>query len=575
MKGKIKYIPLIVAAFFMTRCANMVAPTGGAKDITPPKVTEATPENHSTGFNGRKIEVAFDEYVTLNNASQQVLVSPPLATKPDIKLSNKTVVIKLKEDLKPNTTYTIDFGEAVKDLHEGNLFKDYIYTFATGEVLDTLTLAGTILDAESGKPVEKLFVGLYRHCEPVIASPSLRARHCERSEAKRSKAKQSEATQPDLFDLPLTQSPDYLTRTDKDGHFHFYGLPDEPFLVFALEDMNANLFYDLPNERVAFLDTLVCPSDSVHLHLTAFVEIDTTQMLLENKLVEEGLFRLVFRQPADSVAVDLSWPAADTFQMAQVWSARRDTLSCWFTPNVLDSLHLSIHYDTLINIENAVNLKYRETTKPGRGASKELKAGDNLRNKLLMPSEELLLRFHEPIVDMQWHDTSMLIAGSDTLINTFLLEQADSLGFVFRLAETVNDTLDYTLTIADSVFHSIRGRANKAFTLRFKRAKESDFGAIYIKVSPPDNLPAIVQLLDSKGHVLAEQTADSTTRVGFTQLLPGKYKLQAVIDADRNGRWSPGNYHRRFLPETIVPYKDELEVKAGWDIDLDEIWTPK
>lgn len=161
MKDKKLFLLLILAAFLLTRCANVVAPTGGAKDITPPKVTEANPVNKGKAFNGRKIELTFDEYVTLNNASQQVLFSPPLANKPDIKLSNKTVVIKLKEDLRPNTTYTIDLGDAVKDLHEGNVFKDYTYTFSTGDVLDTLNLHGTVLDAESQKPVEKLYVGLY------------------------------------------------------------------------------------------------------------------------------------------------------------------------------------------------------------------------------------------------------------------------------------------------------------------------------------------------------------------------------------------------------------------------------
>lgn len=519
MKGKIKYILLIVSAFFLTRCANVVAPTGGARDITPPKVTEAVPENHGTGFSGRKVEITFDEYVTLNNASQQVLFSPPLVEKPDIKLSNKTVVIKFKEDLKPNTTYTIDFGEAVKDLHEGNTFKDYAYTFSTGDVLDTLGLSGTILDAETGKPAEKMTVGLYRHDEG-----------------------------------PLNQAPDYLTRTDKEGHFHFHGLPDEPFLVFALEDMNANLYYDLPNERVAFIDTLVCPSDSVHLNLSAFIEADTTQMLLESKLVEEGLLRFAFRWPADSVSIQIDQPAIDSFQLVQVWSAHHDTLCCWFTPNVIDSLRVSIQYDTLININNSFNLRYRDTKPKRKADSKALKVGDNLQKKLLMPDDDFLLKFTEPI----------------TYINIGIenrFEQVDDYGMVFRLNDTTT-----RVHIPDSVFFSVRGRTNDSLEFKFRRAQETDLGNIYIKVCPPEGKQVVVQLTDNKGKVLDQQVVDGTTRVAFTQLLPDKYKLQAIIDDDRNGRWSPGNFHQRFLPETIVPYKDELDLKAGWDIDLDETW---
>lgn len=522
----------LLAVLFLAACANVVAPTGGPKDVTPPKVVASQPENHSTGFSGRKVEITFDEYVTLNNASQQVLVSPPLFNKPDIKLNNRTLVIKFKEDLKANTTYVLDFGQAVKDLHEGNTFKDYLFTFATGDVLDTLTLAGIVLDADTKKPVESFMVGLY------TTSP-----HDEFGEG----------TLPDsIFTHPLFRAPDYLTRTDKEGHFRFIGLPDVPFLVFGIEDMNSNLYYDLPNERVAFLDTLVSPSDSVHIALSAFTATDTTQMLLENKVVEEGLLRLAFRHPADSVDIRLSWPETDTFQLVQVWNHHHDTLNCWFTPNVLDTLHAEIHYDTLINISALVNLQFRDT-KPQRGkANKTLKVGTNLRNKMLMPGDDFLLRFAEPIVSC-----------TDTCF-----EQADDLGLSFRLKAA--DSLRCTL--ADSTFFSVRGRTNDSISFSFRRVDDSDLSTIYIKVCPPQGKQVVVCLLDGKDHVVDQQVADSTVRVAFPGLLPDKYKLQAIIDVDRNGRLSPGNFHRRFLPEPIIPYKDAIEVKAGWDVDLDEIW---
>lgn len=543
VKKRFLWFFLFGVLVFLTSCANMVAPTGGPKDTTPPKVVMASPENRSVAFNGNRIEITFDEYVTLNNASQQVLVSPPLTTKPDIKLNNKTVVVKFKENLRPNTTYTIDFGEAIKDLHEGNLFKDYAYAFATGDLLDTLSIAGAVLDAETRKPVDKLYVGLY------------------------------DGNLDSVFSMPLKQAPDYITRTDKEGRFRLNGLPDVPFLVFALEDMNANLFYDMPNEKVAFLDTLVCPSDSLDLTLLAFTETDTTQMLLENKLVEEGLFRFVFRQPADSVDINLTWPDNDTFQMVQVWSPRHDTLCCWFTPNVLDSLTVAIHDDTLINMDKTFSLQSRESRNQGRpNATKALQVANNLKNKLLMPNDDLTLSFAEPLKEIVMHDTSMLIAGNDTLFNIMPFERIDSIGLKYRLDMPINDTLDYTLVMADSVFRSVRGRTNTGFTLRFKRAKDTDFGNIFITVTPPEGMSAIVQLLDNKGKVVESQVIDSTNKVGFKRLAPDKYKLKAIIDADRNGQWSTGNFHQRFLPETVIDYKDELDLKAGWDIDLDEPW---
>ena len=545
------YIALFFAALFLTQCANMVTPTGGPKDVTPPKVTEAVPENHSTNFNRRKVEITFDEYVTLNNASQQVLFSPPLAEKPDIKLSNKTLVIKFKEELRPNTTYTVDFGEAVKDLHEGNLFKDYSYTFSTGDWIDTLTLSGTIVDAETQKPVEKLYVGLY--VADTVASTSVDAE--------------------ETFRLPLQQAPDYLTRTDKEGRFKVRGLPRRKFLVFALDDANANLRYDLSTEKVAFIDSLVNPDDSLRFQLYAFITLDTTQMMLESKLVDEGLLRFAFRHPADSVRIDFPDILPDTFLINKVWSARHDTLCCWFTPKMLDSLRVIVQYDTLIDSDVRYSLAYRASvSRRGVQSQKGLKVTNNLRNNMLAPGDTLTLWFSEPVAHFAWHDTSRLIVGNDTLINDMAFEKADSHGLAYRLAMPINDTVNYVLNLADSVFHSLRGRTNDALTLRFKRAHDTDFGNIFITVAPPEDTQVIVELLDNKGKKVGSQVIDSTARVGFTLLTPDKYKLRAIIDTDRDGYWSTGNFHRRFLPETTVDYPDELDLKAGWDIAPDDPW---
>ena len=529
MKGKIISIVLILAAFLLTRCANVVAPTGGAKDVTPPKVVEAKPANHSTGFNDNKIEITFDEYVTLNNASQQVLVSPPLAAKPDIKLSGKTVSIKFKEELKPNTTYTINFGEAVKDLHEGNQFKDYHFSFSTGDHLDTLSLVGKVLNADDKKPAADLFVSLY-------------------------------AAADSLFDQPTRRAPDFITKTDKEGAFNFYGLPDEHFLVFALQDMNSNLYYDLPNEKVAFLDTLVAPMDSVSLTLYAFTEVDTTQMLLESKLVEEGLLRFVFRHPAENVQVITNDVFPDAFRMVEVWSKQHDTLCWYFTPEVMDSLRVEIHsdVDTLINSEIRFNLHYKGAKPRNERNAPTLKVFNNLKNNLLPPGEDLLLRFGEPVVEI--HDTLLRY------------KQTDAYGMEYRVDTIIGDTTNYNFNISDSTFYSIRGRMNNAIALKLKRAKDNDLAAIVIKVSPPNHHQVVVQLLNNKGAVLDQQMVDSTTAVAFRRLLPGKYKLQAIVDNDRNGKWSTGNFHRQALPEAIIPYKDELDIKAGWDIAPDEIW---
>ena len=622
MIHKLKYLlfclAMLLTAFFAQRCANAVAPTGGPKDENPPVVVAAVPENHSINFTGKKIELTFDEYVSLENANQNVLISPPMTEKPDIKLHNKTVVIKFKEDLDANTTYTINFGSAIKDLHEGNVFKDYVYSFSTGDCIDTLRIAGKVLKAEDKKPVEDAYVGLYA------------------------------ADRENLDSLPMTVPPNYITKTDKDGNFSLDGLADKKYLVFALKDVTSNLYFDLPNEEVAFLDTLVPASypwtapapqpldstmmdslamqmdtisvdtvvafadtlamdtidnqldsiafekktttmeDSIaigtkvtkkydqkalNLTLYMFTEVDTTQMLLEKKLVEEGLLRFVFRHPAKDAVVMTPEMLPDTFNLVTIQSAEYDTVKWYFTPNVKDSLWVQVKYDTVINDSSRFSLKFKD--KKARNKKPEtLKVTDNLHGHGgLIPGEDFILKFSEPVVSYQMSDSA--IFKRDTLITygELTFEKADEYGLKYRLVHPIAADTSYSIELPDSVFFDIRGRTNTSIKAEFHRMKDDEFGNIYITVIPPEGMKqVVVQLLNEAGKVLEEQAITTKEEVMFEYLQPAKYKLRALLDADGNGKWSTGNYHRRFQPETVIDYKDVLEIRAGWDVDLSDPW---
>ena len=588
MIRKLKYLffglGLLLTAFLTQRCANAVAPTGGPKDTAPPVVVGAVPENHSTNFIGKKIEITFDEYITLENANQNVLISPPLSEKPDIKLKNKTVVVKFKEDLVSNTTYTINFGSTIKDLHEGNLLKDYVYSFSTGDHIDTLSIAGKVLDAETMKPVEEVFVGLYA------------------------------ADRDKLDSLPMTTAPNYITKTDKEGHFSLNGLADKKYRIFALKDANANLYFDLANEPAAFLDTLVPASypqkalptpavdttmtdslalqaDSVvfetktttvydqkalDLTLYMFTEVDSTQVLLEKKLVEEGLLRFVFRHPAKEAVIMTPEILPDTFNLVTTHSAAYDTVWWHFTPNVKDSLWVQVKYDTLINDSSRYSLKYKEpksNRRLKRGPEK-LKVSNNLIGRGgLIPGATLTLTFSEPIVRYAMRDSAIFKCDSMVYYNTLAVEPADENGLTYRLVNPIAVDTNYSITIPDSVFFGIRNRTNEAIKLDFHVMNDDEYGNIYITVEPPQDMKqVVVQLTNENGKVLKEQIITKKEEVMFDYLIPANYKLRAILDADGNGKWSTGNYHRHSLPETVVDYKDPLDLKAGWDIDLDEVW---
>ena len=552
------------------RCANVVTPSGGPKDTIPPVVLQSVPENKSTNFQDKEIHITFDEYVVLNNPNSNIFISPPLENNPEYKLGGKSLIIKFKEPLKSDATYSISFGEAIKDLHEGNVFKDYSFVFSTGENIDTLTLEGKLLQAADYKPSADFYVMLYTDDNDTISIDS----------------------------LPYVSKPYYVTKSDKDGNFKFSGLKDNDYLIFALKDENSNMRFDLPNESIAFLDSLVSPihnaqfiihndslmNDSVKqdikqqelITLYTFLQEDTVQKLLKKEVVEDGLLRFAFNRPAQDVKIEVLEALPDTFNIFPTYSMNYDTINWYFTPNK-DSLLLAINYDTLINDTSLLSLKPRKMT--GRKAkiektSKSLEIKTNISAGKLSPEQDLIFYFKEPIIDVIMRDTSWYIVGKDTIINDLHFEKIDSFGLRYKLNKTFEPEKSYKIIIPDSVFYSFKGLTNDTTDFSFKVPALSEYGNIFVSVEVPENIPQIiVELLDEKDKLFERQIITSTTKVEFKYLSPAKYKLRATLDNDANGRWSPGDYAKKQLPEAVYYHKDIFDVKANWDIDLEEVWS--
>ncbi len=546
------------------RCANVVSPTGGPKDTIPPVVLQSVPENQSTNFQDKEIHITFDEYVTLNNPNGNIFISPPLEKNPEYKLSGKSLVIKFKEPLKPEVTYSINFGEAIKDLHEGNIFKDYSFVFSTGENIDTLTLEGKLLQAVDHKPSADYFVMLYCNDNDTISIDS----------------------------LPYFVKPYYATKSDKEGKFKFSGLKENDYLIFALKDENSNMRFDLPNENIAFLDSLVNPIDNLQLTidndsvkqdvkkeniltLYTFLQEDTVQKLLKKEIVEDGLLRFAFNRPAQNVKIEVLETLPDTFSIFPTYSMNYDTINWYFTPNK-DSLLFTINYDTLINDTTSLSLKPRKVgNKRGKQetVSKSLDIKTNISGGKLRPEQNLILTFKEPVTDLIMRDTTWYIVGKDTIINDLHFTKLDTFGLKYKLDKTFEPEKSYNIVIPDSVFYSFKGVTNDTTIFSFKVPELSEYGNIFVKVELPDDVPQIiVELLDEKDKLLEKQIVASDTKVAFKYLLSMKYKLRATFDRDADGRWSPGDFGKKQLPEEVYYHKDVFDVKANWDIDLEEVW---
>lgn len=377
-------ISVLLLSFVLQQCANPVMPKGGPKDEIPPSVVEAKPANRSVNFKGKTIEITFDEFVKLSNTQKEVLISPPLNKNPGYRLRGKTLQIKFEEALAPETTYTIFFGDAIGDLTENNPISGYSFVFSTGPVLDSMSIEGLVNNAYDLVPPEAAFVMLYDRAPDTIPVDS----------------------------LPYLLRPLYVARTDKEGHFRLANLKNMAYKIFVISDMNSNFLYDMPGEKIAFLDTLIVPiyqeppvhdsvkalsdslliladslnslnrdslemvfqrdaiSDSVlaavgdslvadsvilppiesalDLRLFMFAEQDSVQRLLRAELVRKGLLRFAFRYPVTEIEIEPLHALPDSFNLIDYYTKSRDTLFWYFNPAISDSLFLSVKLDTLV-----------------------------------------------------------------------------------------------------------------------------------------------------------------------------------------------------------------------------------
>lgn len=579
MTRSINLVIIIFTALIINGCANAVSPSGGPKDVFPPVVVETNPENFSRNIENKTIHITFDEFVTLDNANKNILISPPQKKSPTYRLNGKTLIIKFEEDLKSETTYSINFGSAIKDLHEGNVLKDYVFTFSTGNTVDSLSLAGKTVSAETLKECEDFFVMLYADENDTLP----------------------------LDSLPFFVTPNYVAKSGKKGDFSFTGLADKNYLLFALKDANSNMLFDLPNEEIGFYPEMVKPlyipvnqtiadtivtdsiittatdsiitiqdSDDTLYQIRTFVQEDSVQKVLKKELVKDGLLRFVFRYPADNVSLSICEELPDSFNIMKVFSQRKDTVSFYFTP-VKDSLWISMSYDT-INDTTHYSLKPRASVKPNRRRAKDeetvkrLEVLNNAKGGKLKPEQPLILSFKEPVVDVVMRDTMWFIDGKDTIFNDLRFTKYDEYGFKYKVEKRFEPEGKYQVIIPDSVFFGISGLTNDTTKLDITVPELSQYGNIYITVKVPENVPqAVVQLL-SGDKILDSKIIKETQEIEFEYLDAGKYKLKAILDSDSNGLWSPGNFIKKIQPEKVVFYKTELEVKANWDIDLDEPW---
>lgn len=580
--------------------------SGGPTDEDPPNVVASKPANYSVNFSGSKIEITFDEYITLNNVNQTLVVSPPMKEKPEIKLKNKTIIITLFDELKENTTYTLNFGNSIEDNNERNVLENFEFVFSTGPLLDSLAIEGSIVSAFNLKPSKEPFIiMLYDKLEDSI---------------------------------PMQELPLYIGRSDKEGKFRINNLKADTFKLFALNDLNYNYLFDLPNENIAFYDsliylfpeyldpyvpdtthtdTIISAKDSIsvsglerkkkeayekkkakytqlteekrdpalspfHVDLFYFEEDKRIQYLTDNERKEERHIFLSFNLPhiEDLSFTGLNFDKKDWYY--EEANLSRDTFNLWIRDEDLinsDSLQLLLIYNSTDSLKNIMEI--RDTmefiTKPVRQvkgkAETEVKKPELIVNTIFNNgiqdlNKDLFFQFNYPVEKIDSSEIFFYSLEDSVETEEVFNLRRDTLSLrYYYLHHSWKSKKKYGLFIEPGAFTDIYGHTNDSIKVGFSTQDSEYYGTLLVNTRNV-YCPLVVQLMDDKELLLEERFIESDTIVTYSYLKPGNYKIKYIYDRNINHKWDTGEYLKKQQPEKVAYYEGEITVRSNWEMEI-------
>ena len=578
------YIKLLLGIFItllVVSCANRAAgPTGGLKDTIPPVVLRSIPLDGVVNYKKKEIQVYFNENITVDKVTENVVISPPQKTQPIVKGNGKLLSVNLQDELLDSTTYTILFGNTIVDLNEKNPLKNFSFSFATGPEIDTLQVAGKLINAENLEPLPGVLVGIHSNLsDSAIASHQF----------------------------------DRIAKTDEEGLFNIRNIKAGKYKLYALKDLSRDFIYQ-PGEEVAFHDSIIVPevivkqvidtlwTDSVtidtirysrqltyqpdDLTLKLFKETKKRQYLVKSERQSSKYFSLIFNAPQDSLPKLTPLNFDSKVNLLVQANQNNDSLLYWIPDSTvykLDTLKVEVHYlktDSLYQLVpytdtlNLVDRKQKIAPKSKVPASNiavlpPLSFKTNLNNSFDL-YKDVHFDFEEPL-DTIIFESLKLFHKVDTVFNQidYKWMMNDSIRRTFALRYPWKPEESYELQVDSAAFHSIYGKVNAAQKTAFKIKSLDEYSAVKIILDNFDSL-AVIQILDAKELVVKSATA---TKKGtrFEYLKPGDYFVRLFIDENSNGVWDPGDLVRRKQPEKVYYFHKKLTLRANWE--LEESWN--
>ena len=509
-------------------CARVGSPTGGEQDKTPPKVVKTIPPNESVNFTGNRIRIYFDEFVTLRDIRKQLIISPPLAYFPEITPSgnaSKYINIKILDTLRPNTTYTFNFGKSIQDNNEGNPLSFYTYTFSTGNTIDSLTLKGSIKDALRPKAENFVNVMLYEMGEKYSDS------------------------------VVYKQRPIYVVNTlDSLTTFELSHLKAGKYMLVGMKDKDNNYLFDPKTDKIGLHPTpITIPTDSSYT-LSLFKEVPQTQASRPFQSGEQRI-SIGYQGEKDSIQVTPLPPFPANWKWVIEKEPTKDTLWLWYHPKVEDSLKL------------IVKSNRADTTKVNLRKMKPEKWKITPEFKGISPTEEeIVLSSNTPIRAFNKEAIKLIVAKDSTEVGFEPIFTANTSQITFKVK--VKEGEKY-LFKAFNAFENFFGQKSDTLQESFSAKKAEDFGSLKLTFRDNISLPFIIELTDKDAKkVLYEQYVEQTSPTyNFPFVKAGNYRLRVIEDRNRNKKWDTGNFLGRLLPEPVHYFAKEIELRANWEIE--------
>lgn len=375
----------------MGGCANIIPPTGGPRDSLPPVLLNASPADSTRSFQGKKIVLNFDEFVQVDNVQQNLLVSPVPLIPPTVESRLRTLTITMRDTLKPNTTYALDFGNSIKDFNEGNVLRNFTYVFSTGARLDSLQLGGRVTIAETGKTDSTLIVMLYQNTDDSAV---------------------------------LKERPRYIARVDSSGNFLFRYLEPGSFALYAVKDDGARR-YQSKTALFAFYDsTVTSQSQRRNLMLYAFIPKDTVAKPAQATTAPAKKTKQP-PSPALKIESNLNNNELDLLSDLEIRASARlyhlDTTKIRLVKDSLPVTALTVRPDTsgrklIVKTAWTENARYQlviDTAFASDSAGRHLLKNDTLVFQTRKESEYGLVRFRFLHLDLARHPVLQFIQGED------------------------------------------------------------------------------------------------------------------------------------------------------------------